>query len=125
MFACWHVWHDLYESDIHSEGPQYINDNFPLIDKFEKCTVERFPAGGKPKVQAVETLPDPEPEPVKPKSLRALGGGVNDAGGGPVDTDASALVLPENGIVLGAVFLLALILFALFRGGRKNETKTQ
>lgn len=28
---------------MHSDGPEYITENFPLIDKFEKCVVERFP----------------------------------------------------------------------------------
>ncbi|KAL7566453.1 hypothetical protein ACA910_000931 [Epithemia clementina (nom. ined.)] len=27
------------------DGPQYINDNFPLIDKFKSCSVKRFRPG--------------------------------------------------------------------------------
>ena len=30
---------------FQSDGPQYISDNFPLIDKFESCSVKRVQAG--------------------------------------------------------------------------------
>ena len=30
-----------------NEGSEYIEKEFPLIDKFETCTVERIPASDK------------------------------------------------------------------------------
>ena len=111
---------------LRSGGPDYINDNFPLIDKIEKCTVERLPAGGDTGEEAneaveqeVEAIPEEVEEPAKAK-LRGVGAPVIVS-----ETDASALTAPENEIVLVAVFLSAVVLICLFRGRRKTECKQQ
>ena len=113
---------------FHSGGPEYINDNFPLIDKMEKCTVKRIPAGSdmvekeeeQVKAEEVEAFPAKMEQPGRAKLVRRIGGPFVAS-----DTDASALMAPENETVVAAVFLLALVLICLIRGGRKNEAKTQ
>lgn len=111
-----------------SGGPDYINDNFPLIDRMEKCTVKRIPAGSDTgdkeeeafKEEEIEALPEEVAEPVKEKLVRRIGAPLVTS-----DTDASTLLAPQNEIVVAAAFLLALVLICLVRGRGKNEAKTQ
>ena len=118
QFFCW--WN-------HSTGPDYINDNFPLIDKMEKCTVQRIPAGSntvndeKSAQQEAKPVSENAGEPLKTKLRRRISEPLAVS-----DVDASALMMaPENEIVAVAVFLLALIFICLLRGRRKSEAKTQ
>ena len=62
----------------------------------------------------------PAEEPVKKKVVRRIGTPLEAS-----DTDASAVLAPQNEMVVAAVFLLALVLICLVRGRRKNEAKTQ
>ena len=41
------------------------------------------------------------------------------------DTDASALILPENTLVMGLVFASVIVVYALLHRRRKNQAKTQ
>lgn len=133
----------------YSNGPEYINDNFPLIDKFEKCTVERV-AGGRqqqPEQQHEQeqvVAHDIAGEPVasdmtetggqekghvhhaRPKLLR------NAAANSPPTPllpegkgDAFASMISENGLIIGAALLVFVALFAALSDRRKNESKTQ
>ena len=88
--------------------------------------MQRFLAGIEAEVAAeavVDAVPAQEAQPEKAQRLRKTA--VENDLPMATDTDASALVLPENGILIAVVFLLSLILYAFLRGGRKNQAKTQ
>lgn len=111
-----------------SDGPDYINDNFPLIDKFLKCTVQRFPAGGggepqkgvggPTKAQVVGAVPETEAE--KAKMLRSIDTPLLGS-----DADGSSFATPDNVFVIGTIVVIGLLLLALLGRGRKNDAKTQ
>lgn len=104
-----------------SDGPHYINDNFPLIDKMKKCTVERI-------------LPDGGGDDVgyEPDNLHAPGGGEeiesrpkllrNTFNG---EKNVLEITNPEQGLMIGAGILVVVAIVAAVRGHRKNESKTQ
>jgi hypothetical protein len=82
------------------EGSSYIEENFPLIDKLDKCTVQRFRKGdtANPKKHTIRLSMS--------------------------DTDASALVLPERGLLIGIVFVLSIAFCMLFQKRAKYQNKT-
>ena len=87
----------------------------------EKCKVERIRPGAKVSVEEkiIEAVPPEEPA-ARIKSLRQHAPLI-----GGADADASSLVAPENEIVMGVVFVLAIVLVCLLRSRQKNAAKTQ
>lgn len=123
------------QGQIYS-GPDYINDNFPLIDKFETCTVKRInSAGGRGSDDygadnrgaeheqiAKNTAADAVREPAKVKVAENIRSKLLR---NPV-ASMENLDIPENSLVLAGVALVVVFaLVAAIRGSRKNESKTQ
>ena len=114
---------------VTSKGPEYINEGFPLIDKFEKCTVQRILAGEEiPQAKTVEKIAPPEDvvaasaatKRLRPQLL-ASSSHHNDG----MDADASGLLKSEHSLVMGGVFVAALVLATVLRGRGKNDAKSQ
>ena len=93
----------------------------------EKCTVQRFPGGSDSKKAPYPEIKDgvstAQQLGLRQKLLRHI----NDPLISTTDSDASGLVIPENGWVIAAAFGLALVIILILfvSGRRKKEDKDQ
>jgi hypothetical protein len=127
-------------------GPEYINENFPLIDSFEKCSVERIQkGGGQNQQQHAQKEKQHEPEGVKEEQpLHAavpptedhrelLGAAAAGLGGGMASakkrlqgsTPSLAFSSMDGQWFLGGfIVIMAMGMIAAARSGRKTMHKT-